>query len=191
MRGVITGLKSHSSTFYFITGEDGKQYYSRPGFLAAKKAAGNRVWDKFVWNGNGCEFDPVPDEEGKSPVAMNVTPDFVADPNFGVRKANRLLRKQQHQLNVERKEANRIKEAMIRKEAAERRALRDLNKVYVIQEWKDGAWTDFRDMEGNTVMYKTVRDANNFMFCAKKQRPNHRFRYVKREWDGHGKEESN
>lgn len=189
MRGVITGLRSHASCFYFIKGEDGKEYYSRPGFLEAQKANGNRVWDKFVWNGNGCEFDPEPDEAGRSPVARNVKPDFVEDPDFRSRKANRLLSKQQHQANIERKEANRIKEALIRKEAAERRAFKDLNKIYVMQIWQDG-WEDYQPT-GKPIIWKTVRDANQCCFSLKKQFPGGRFRYVKREWDGHGREEQN
>ena len=186
MRGVITGLKSHGSCFYFITGEDGKEYYSRPGFLSARKIGGNNVWDKFVWNGNGCEFDIEESEHGKSPVARNVTPDFVIDPKYEIRKANRLLSMQRHQLNVERKEANRIKEAMIRKEAAERRALRDANTVYVMQIWDEG-WTEYVPT-GKPIIWETVREANQCIFALKKKFPGVWFRYVKREWDNHGYE---
>jgi hypothetical protein len=185
MRGVITGLKSHASCFYFITGEDGIEYYSRPGFLAEKKVNGNKVWDKYVWNGNGCEFDPEEGEHGKGMVARNVTPDCVVDPNYGVRKANRVLVAQEHRAAEERKKAKKIANLMeqkrIREEAAQRMALKDLNKAYVLQRWENGEWVDYRLYTGKRVIFKTVREANMFCFEVKKTRPGERFRYVKRE----------
>jgi hypothetical protein len=67
--------------------------------------------------------------------------------------------------------------------------LKDLNKIYVMQIWDEG-WVDYKPAD-RPIFYKQVRDANLCCFSLKKQFPGVRFRYVKREWDGHGKEEPN
>ena len=192
MRGVITGLKSHSSCFYFITGEDGNEYYSRPGFLSAHKIGGNKVWDKFVWNGNGCEFDPVEDERHKSPVAMNVTPDAVIDPDFDRRKANRLEHIRREKANAEIREMRKTKNGLLKAEAERIAEVHNKYKTYVVQYRNDGEWLPVV-MNGMELAYDTSAEAKPKLEWLKSLYPDIRFRVRNRgkELKKLGKEESN
>ena len=192
MRGVITGLKGHNSSFYFITGENGIQYYSRPGFLAAKKAAGNKVWDKFVWNGNGCEFDPVPDESGRTPVAMNVIPNFIIDPDYERRKARRNEQRRREKANAEIREIRKKKSALMKAEAERIAEVHNKYKTYIVQYRMADEWIAV-EIGGMEMAYDTSKEAKSRVEWLESVYPNIRFR-VRNRWKElkkRGKEESN
>ena len=104
MRGVITAVKHTGKGFFFIQGEDGNRYFGHKRLMVRSNS-----YDKFVWDGNGCEFDIGDQEEGKEPKAINIVPDWVQDPRWEERQRNKRESKERAELNAIRKAENKRK----------------------------------------------------------------------------------
>ena len=176
MRGVITAVKHSGKGFFFIEGEDGKRYFGHKKLLLKKNS-----YDKYVWNGNGCEFDGAFElEEGKSPTAVNIVPDYIADPRFAERKRLSKEHKEREEANAWKKAEKKRQQELIREEQERWKAFLKRHTWYVIQIREDGEWKDYMPAE-TLIIFKTVPEAREFIHKHKEYAPGDRLRIKTRE----------
>lgn len=73
MRGTISHLLRSEGGFFFITDDDGNQYYGHKKYLFDEK-----LYRKFCYKGNGVTFlVKEPETPDKHPIAYNIIPDNV------------------------------------------------------------------------------------------------------------------
>ncbi len=167
MRGTIQNVKKSASCWFFVVGNDEVYYFGTVHNLVNRKS-----YDKFVWNGNKVTFDPTPGDP--RPVALNIVPDEVIDPDFEIKKERRRQEKLAHEANLRKKEENlRIQEeARLRKEH-----LDDITR-YIVQVREDYDWVNML-VDGEKMICKTADYAKEYTKQMKKLYPDKRFRFRK------------
>lgn len=174
MRGTIKGSKPYARTYFFIHGEDGTDYFTNCHFVQGKK-----IW-RYCWDGNGVTFEVAPVyAEGKKPTAINVVPDPVIDPNWGLKAARRRKAKAEHERNLVKKQEkariNAIREADLER-------LREVKRKYLwyVVEWRDGGeWVELYTSDG-PCRFRELSYAKAFSQMMGDASPRTRFRVVKR-----------
>ena len=174
MRGVITAVKHSGAGFFFIEGEDGTRYFGHKKLMENKQR-----YDKYVWNGNGCEFEiGEPDERG--PRAENIVPDHVRDPRWLERKQLSKEHKEREEANAWKKAEKKRQQEIIREEQERWKAFLKRHTWYVIQIREDGEWKDYMPAE-TLIVFKTVPEAREFIHRHKEYAPGDRLRIKTRE----------
>jgi len=163
MTGTITRIKKALGYYFFITGDDGVEYYTTQRSVISKRA-----YNLFCWEGNRAEFDVEEAiEEGMRPRAVNVRPDEIIDPNYQLKKQRSKESKENHERNVERKKEQKRKNELIEADRARYREFMGDHLKYTVQFHEGGEWKDFIQ-DGVRPLFVSNREAKDEAVSYKK-----------------------
>lgn len=138
MKGTIDHIKKWNGGYFFIAGDDGNRYWSHQKNVLNEKDQVYyedrwlKMWDACAFKGARVNFEVSPDQNGETPVAVNVILEAKPDPQL----SEKILRRETEKENRRRHEQNRIKheQKMLSK------SLEKNNLGYVVQSLVNGKW---------------------------------------------------